>query len=100
MDRALMADSQSWFHSQEVNVMIDNKASDADQERNSPADPQQVIAEMMDTLLSNQNTIKYGLVSPDGVWRDSEGKTLMDHGLTEKGAFRGLSGFIAFAKTI
>lgn len=55
---------------------------------------------MMDTLLSNQNTIKYGLVSPDGVWRDSEGKTLMDHGLTEKGAFRGLSGFIAFAKTI
>lgn len=26
-DVALIADSQSWFHSQEVNVMIDNKAS-------------------------------------------------------------------------
>jgi hypothetical protein len=81
--------------------MIDNKASDTCMRGGcASADKQQVLAEMMDTLLSNQNTIQYGLVSPDGVWRDSEGKTLMDHGLTEKGAFRGLSGFIAFAKTI
>lgn len=51
-------------------------------------------------LLSNQNTLKYGLVDSDGTWRDKEGKTLSDYGATEKGAFRGLSGFIAFAKTI
>lgn len=54
----------------------------------------------MDVLLSNQNTMQYGLVDPDGVWRDKEGKTLKDYGATEKGTFRGLSGFIAFAKTI
>ncbi|OWZ78847.1 hypothetical protein C366_02346 [Cryptococcus neoformans Tu401-1] len=78
-------DSQSWFHSQEVNVMIDSK---------------QIVAEMMDTLLSNQNTIKYGLVSSDGIWRDKDGHTLEHYGATAKGAFRGLSGFIAFAKSI
>ena len=55
---------------------------------------------MMETLLTNQNTIKYGLVDTDGTWRDKEGKTLGDYGATEKGAFRGLRGFIAFAKTI
>ena len=80
-----MPDSQSWFHSQEVNVMIDSA---------------KITSEMMDTLLSNQNTLEYGGVDADGVWRDKDGKTLEDHGLTEKGGFRGLSGFIAFAKTI
>jgi hypothetical protein len=55
---------------------------------------------MMETLVANQNTMKYGLVDPDGVWRDNEGKTLKDWGATEGGAFRGLSGFINFAKTI
>ncbi|WVQ79653.1 hypothetical protein IAT38_001753 [Cryptococcus sp. DSM 104549] len=78
-------DSQSWFHSQEVNVMIDSK---------------QIIGEMMETLLSNQNTIQYGGVDSDGVWRDKDGRTLEDYGATAKGTFRGLSGFIAFAKTI
>ncbi|WVN87683.1 uncharacterized protein L203_102871 [Cryptococcus depauperatus CBS 7841] len=78
-------DSQSWFHSQEINVMIDNK---------------QVVSEMMDTLLSNQNTIKYGGVDSDGVWRDKDGHTLEHYGATGGGAFRGLSAFIAFAKSI
>ncbi|WWC94525.1 hypothetical protein V866_001371 [Kwoniella sp. B9012] len=78
-------DSQSWFHSQEINVMIDSR---------------QVVSEMMETLLSNQNTLKYGLVDSDGTWRDKEGHTLEHYGATAKGAFRGLSGFIAFAKTI
>nr|XP_018262763.1 uncharacterized protein I303_04244 [Kwoniella dejecticola CBS 10117]OBR84921.1 hypothetical protein I303_04244 [Kwoniella dejecticola CBS 10117] len=78
-------DSQSWFHSQEINVMIDSKV---------------VVSEMMETLLSNQNTLKYGLVDPDGIWRDDQGHTLEHYGATAKGAFRGLSGFIAFAKTI
>ncbi|ODN72803.1 hypothetical protein L202_08239 [Cryptococcus amylolentus CBS 6039] len=78
-------DSQSWFHSQEVNVMLDSR---------------QIVAEMMDTLVSNQNTMKYGAVESDGVWRDKEGHTLEHYGATAKGQFRGLSGFIAFAKTI
>lgn len=55
---------------------------------------------MMDTLLSNQNTIKYGLVDSDGIWRDKDGHTLEHYGATAKGAFRGLSAFITFAKSI
>lgn len=62
--------------------------------------PQQIVSEMMATIMSNQNTLKYGLVSPDGKWRDDQGKTLEDYGATASGKFRGLSGFIAFAKTI
>jgi hypothetical protein len=54
----------------------------------------------MDTLLSNQNTMQYGLVGSNGVWRDDKGKTLEDYGATAKGAFRGLSAFITFAKSI
>lgn len=55
---------------------------------------------MMDTLLTNQNTIQYGLVDTDGIWKDKEGKTLQDYGATASGRFKGLSGFIQFAKTI
>jgi hypothetical protein len=51
-------------------------------------------------LLSNQNTIEYGLVDQDGVWRDKDGKTLMDYGATAGGKYQGLAGFIQFAKTI
>ncbi|WWC69916.1 uncharacterized protein I206_103860 [Kwoniella pini CBS 10737] len=78
-------DSQSWFHSQEINVMIDSKI---------------IVKEMTETLISNQNTLKFGLVDSDGTWRDEKGHTLEHYGATAKGTFRGLSGFIAFAKTI
>lgn len=81
----LDADSQSWFHSQEVNVMIDSR---------------QLVAEMTDTLLSNQNTMKYGLVGTDGVWRDDEGKTLQHYGATGSGRFRGLSALVRIIKSV
>jgi hypothetical protein len=54
----------------------------------------------METLLDNQNTMLYGLVDTDGIWRDKQGKTLEDYGATSKGAFRGLSAFITYAKSI
>ena len=63
-------------------------------------DSKQLVAEMMDTLMSNQNTMKYGLVSPDGIWRDGEGKTLQYYGATGSDKFRGLSAFINIIKTI
>lgn len=53
---------------------------------------------MMDTLLGNQNTIKYGLVGADGVWRDKDGKTLKDYGAIDTSSFRGLSAFWRYAK--
>jgi hypothetical protein len=54
----------------------------------------------METLKTNQNTMQYGLVDTDGIWRDKEGKTLEDYGATSKGAFRGLSAFLMYAKQI
>jgi hypothetical protein len=54
-------DTQSWFHSQEINVMID-----------SP----KIVQDWMNGLISNQNTQLYGQVHPDGIWRDAEGHTV------------------------
>jgi phosphatidylserine/phosphatidylglycerophosphate/cardiolipin synthase-like enzyme len=48
-------DSQSFWHSQEANVLID-----------SP----QIVADWMDQLQTNQSTHKYGRVDTDGIWRD------------------------------
>ncbi|KAH9809011.1 hypothetical protein DFH28DRAFT_1134528 [Melampsora americana] len=54
-------DTQSWFHSQEINVMIDSK---------------QMVGEWMHALISNQNTQLYGKVGLDGIWRDGAGHTV------------------------
>jgi phosphatidylserine/phosphatidylglycerophosphate/cardiolipin synthase-like enzyme len=53
-------DTQSWYHSQEINVMFDSAV---------------VCKGWIDGLRRNQNTHLYGEVSKkDGVWRDAEGK--------------------------
>jgi len=52
-------DTQSWFHSQEVNVMVD-----------SPI----VCKAWREGIERNQNTARYGRVRDDGCWYDSEGK--------------------------
>ncbi|KAK1749519.1 hypothetical protein QBC47DRAFT_311778 [Echria macrotheca] len=53
-------DTQSWFHSQEINVMIDSE---------------KICRAWMDGLRRNQNTHVYGALDrEDGVWRDGEGK--------------------------
>ncbi|KAJ3980764.1 phospholipase D active site motif protein [Lentinula detonsa] len=49
-------DTQTYFHSQEINVMLDSE---------------EVCKRWMEGLRRNQNTEKYGLVSPlDGCWHD------------------------------
>ena len=48
-------DSQSFWHSQEANILIDNP---------------QLVADWMDQLRTNQSTHKYGRVDTDGIWRD------------------------------
>ncbi|GHJ89197.1 hypothetical protein NliqN6_5599 [Naganishia liquefaciens] len=78
-------DTQSWMHSQETNIMINSK---------------EVIAEMMATLYSNQNTHLYGLVGTDGIWRDAEGKDMNHYDSLKKGRHQGLAGIIQFIKTI
>ncbi|KAL6823459.1 hypothetical protein V8C40DRAFT_280133 [Trichoderma camerunense] len=52
-------DTQSWFHSQEINVMVD-----------SP----EICSKWRDGIERNQNTKLFGRVSDDGVWRDKNGQ--------------------------
>ncbi|KAF2200692.1 IQ calmodulin-binding motif protein [Delitschia confertaspora ATCC 74209] len=52
-------DTQSWFHSMEVNVMIDS---------------QEICEDWIEGLRRNQNTHLYGMASQeDGIWRDEKG---------------------------
>jgi phosphatidylserine/phosphatidylglycerophosphate/cardiolipin synthase-like enzyme len=63
-------DTQSWYHSQEINVMIDSEA---------------VCKDWREGIERNQNTGKYGKGSQeDGVWRDENGKEA--EGATKKSA--------------
>ncbi|UJR38813.1 hypothetical protein I4U23_031478 [Adineta vaga] len=48
-------DSLSWFHSQEINTMID-----------SP----EIVQEWINTLYKNQSTTIYGKLNTDGIWCD------------------------------
>ena len=53
-------DTQSWYHSQEVNVMLDSYT---------------ICAAWADGIRRNQNTHIYGAVSKeDGCWHDGHGK--------------------------
>ncbi|KAL6885226.1 hypothetical protein HDV57DRAFT_526822 [Trichoderma longibrachiatum] len=52
-------DTQSWFHSQEINVMVDSR---------------EICAKWREGIERNQNTRLFGRVAADGVWRDEGGK--------------------------
>ncbi|KAL2022871.1 hypothetical protein VTK56DRAFT_4402 [Thermocarpiscus australiensis] len=53
-------DTQSWFHSQEINLMVDSE---------------ELCGEWLAALGRNQNTELFGKVGrEDGVWRDGEGR--------------------------
>ncbi|THG96576.1 hypothetical protein EW145_g7754 [Phellinidium pouzarii] len=71
-------DTQSWFHSQEVNVLVD-----------SPA----LVAEWRAGIDANQNTRAHGLVDPaDGVWRAPDGRVVESSGTKTSGLFGSLKG--------
>lgn len=73
-------DTQSWFHSQEINVMID-----------SPS----ICRAWIDGLRRNQNTHLYGEVSQDdGIWRDEQGNQPEDVIGVDPGRFSWAKGFI------
>lgn len=58
-------DAQSWYHSQECNVMVD-----------SP----QLAREWLAALNHNQNTGAFGEVDEDGLWRDPAGNIVQSSG--------------------
>ena len=71
-------DTQSWFHSQEINVMID-----------SPL----ICGEWREAIDANQNTKYYGFIeSKDGIWRDKQGKQLPGQTQPPKGPMKSLVG--------
>jgi len=71
-------DTQSWFHSQEINVMLD-----------SPL----ICKEWREAIDANQNTKYYGLIeSKDGIWRDNQGKQLPGQKAPPKGPMKSLVG--------
>ncbi|KAG4025551.1 hypothetical protein MFRU_055g00240 [Monilinia fructicola] len=73
-------DTQSWFHSQEINVMID-----------SPT----VCKGWIDGLRRNQNTHLYGEVGKsDGIWRDEKGNEAKDVIGVDPGRFSWAKGFL------
>lgn len=69
-------DTQSYFHSQEVNVMID-----------SPT----VCKAWRESIERNQNTATFGRAKEDGCWYD-------ENGVMAKGTYGVKPGFFSFAK--
>lgn len=79
-------DTQSWFHSQEVNVLVD-----------SP----QLVNEWIKGIDANQNTHKFGLVSrEDGVWRAPDGRVVESSGTKTTGLLGGLKGLSGAIKRV
>ncbi|ELR10669.1 hypothetical protein GMDG_04936 [Pseudogymnoascus destructans 20631-21] len=75
-------DSQSWYHSQEINVMLQSK---------------EVCGNWIDGLRRCQRTGIYGKVDDDGVWRDAEGKEVEGAIGTDPGKFswfKGIAGAV------
>lgn len=78
-------DTQSWFHSQEINVMLDSH---------------EVCAAWIDGLRRNQNTHIYGKLGDDGVWRDSEGKEAEGSIGVDPGRFSWAKGIIGAVQRV
>ncbi|KAK8865996.1 hypothetical protein IAR55_001147 [Kwoniella newhampshirensis] len=71
-------DTQSHFHSQEINVLLDSSL---------------ICSQWREAIDSNQNTKYYGKVSTeDGVWRDQNGKELEGEKKPPRGPMKSLVG--------
>lgn len=78
-------DAQSWFHSQEINIMIDSK---------------HVCADWMDLILRNQNTMERGRLDIDGIWRDEEENELTDSTGIKSGPGSVIKGVVGSIKRV
>lgn len=76
-------DTQSWFHSMEINVMIDSEL---------------IVREWRELIERAQNTAIAGRVGEDGVWKGKDGKEMPDStGIHSgpSGLIKGIQGSIA-----
>ncbi|KAF4958007.1 hypothetical protein FSARC_11136 [Fusarium sarcochroum] len=75
-------DTQSWFHSQEINVMVDST---------------EICRKWREGIDRNQNTKQFGRVAKDGIWRDAQGnpgKGYMGNPGTVMAIIKGVTGMI------
>jgi phosphatidylserine/phosphatidylglycerophosphate/cardiolipin synthase-like enzyme len=79
-------DTQSWFHSQEINVMLDSEA---------------VCRAWIDGLRRNQNTHLYGALNKEqGIWLDEDGNQVQGAMGVHKGRFSWAKGIIKAVKRV
>lgn len=79
-------DTQSYFHSQEINVLIDSSS---------------LASSILAGIHRNQNTHLYGAVGEvDGVWRDKDGKEVEGAGGVIKGKFSWAKGIVGAVKRV
>lgn len=78
-------DTQSWFQSQEVNVMLDSA---------------EICRGWIDGLRRNQNTGLYGKLQEDGVWRDAEGKEVEGAMGVDPGRFSWAKGVVGAVRRV
>jgi len=79
-------DAQSWFHSQEANILVDTP---------------EVCKEWAEGIRANQNTHIYGRLDDDGIWRDpKDGSLLEDMGTTKGGPLSSLKGLSGALKRV
>ncbi|KAI1640079.1 hypothetical protein F4809DRAFT_638000 [Biscogniauxia mediterranea] len=80
-------DTQSWFHSQEVNILLES--------------PAVCRAWLRAGLRRNQNTGLYGAVDAgDGVWRDGDGKEVEGAMGADPGRFSWAKGLVGAVKRV
>ncbi|KAI1409171.1 IQ calmodulin-binding motif protein [Hypoxylon sp. FL1857] len=79
-------DTQSWFHSQEINIMLD-----------SP----RICRAWIEALRRNQNTHLYGRVgAEDGIWRDESGREAQGATGVDAGRFSWAKGVVGAIKRV
>jgi phosphatidylserine/phosphatidylglycerophosphate/cardiolipin synthase-like enzyme len=79
-------DTQSWYHSQEVNVMLESR---------------ELCKAWIDGLRRNQNTHLYGQVSKeDGIWRDKDGNQAEGVIGIDPGSFSWAKGIVGAVKRV
>jgi phosphatidylserine/phosphatidylglycerophosphate/cardiolipin synthase-like enzyme len=75
-------DTQSWYHSQELNIMLDSE---------------EICRKWREGIERNQNTKRFGAAAGDGIWRDKDGNPgegYMGNPGKVEGLFKGVGGML------
>ena len=75
-------DTQSWYHSQEINIMLDSE---------------EICRRWREGIERNQNTRRFGVSAEDGIWRDKDGNPgegYMGNPGKVEGLFKGVGGML------